>query len=106
MTPRQQVAQGLATALLAGPWARLPMTARARVALGRPRSPRWLGELVDQVLDAYRDPPADRPRELAAFVQTCPAWAKAWAHRRPPRIVSWTPAPTRMVHRRWPVAEL
>lgn len=106
MSRQEHVAAGLATALLAGPWSRPAMLSRARVALGRPRAPRWLGQLVDQALEAYRDAPVDRPRELAAYLQTGPAWIAAWSHRRPPRIVAWTPTPTQMVSRRWPVAEL
>ena len=74
----QQVADGLATALLAGPWERTAMLARARSALGRARTPAWAQQLVDQVLDTYRDPPADRPRELTAYLQTTTAWAFAW----------------------------
>lgn len=103
---REQVADGLATAMLAGPWSRVPMLSRARAALGRPRSPGWLVQLVGQVLEAYREAPADRPRELAAYLQTTAAWRKAWEHRRPPHIVALAPQPTRIVHRRWPVAEL
>jgi RNA-directed DNA polymerase len=106
MRQREQVAHGLATAMLAGPWTDTALTARTTRALGRPKAPRWLHALVGQVLAAYRDPPADRPRELAAFLQSCPAWRTAWQHRRPPRIVAWTPVPTQMAHRRWPVAEL
>lgn len=106
MTQHEQVASGLATAMLAGPWSRVAMLSRTRAALGRPHAPRWLAELVDQILAAYRDAPADRPRELAAYLQTCPAWAKAWQQRRLPRIVTWTPTPTHVVTRRWPVAEL
>jgi len=106
MTAREHVASGLATAMLAGPWSRVAMLSRTRVALGRPRAPRWLSDLVDQVMAAYREAPQDRPRELAGYLQACPAWPKAWEHRRPPRIVTWTPAPTRIVKRRWPVAEL
>jgi hypothetical protein len=106
MNQREQVASGLAMAMLSGPWSRVAMLSRVRVALGRPRAPRWVGELIDEVLAAYRDPPADRPRELAAYLQTGPAWTKAWRQRRPPRITDWTPAPTRIVRRRWPVAEL
>jgi RNA-directed DNA polymerase len=102
-----QVADGLATALLAGPWEHRTMIGRAREALGRRRSPTWLGRLVDQVLEAYRDPPADRPRELAAYLQVCPAWGIAWQHRhRPPQITVWTPVPTRIVDRPWPIADL
>ena len=106
VTARDEVAAGLATAMLAGPWTPGAMVSRVRVALGRPRAPRWADQLVAEVLTAYRDPPVDRPRELAAVVQGCPAWAKAWAHRRTPRIVAWTPVPTRTGRRRWPVDEL
>jgi len=106
MNSRGQVASGLATAMLAGPWSRVSMLSRVRVALGRSTPPRWAVELTDEILDAYRDAPADRPRELAAYLQTCPGWTKAWAHRRPPRIVTWTPEPTRIVARHWPVVEL
>lgn len=106
MRQREQVAHGLATAMLAGPWTDAALTARTARALGRPKAPRWVQALTGQVLAAYRDPPTDRPRELAAYLQTCPAWRTAWQHRRPPRIVAWTPVPTQLVRRRWPVAEL
>jgi RNA-directed DNA polymerase len=106
MKARQQVASGLATAMLAGPWTRTAVLVRATTAIGRRTPPKWLGALVDQVLDAYHDRPGDRPRELAAYLQTCPAWALAWQHRRPPRIVQWAPVPTEMGRTPWPIAEL
>lgn len=104
--PREQAATGLAMALLAGPWTRAEMLARCRSALGRPAAPAWLGRLVDYVLDAYRFPPTDRPRELAGYLRTSPAWATACASRRPPRIVEWTPVPTELTTRPWPIARL
>lgn len=82
------------------------MHARLTAALGRRSAPRWVGALVDQVHEAYRDAPVDRPRELAAYLQTRPAWTLAWQHRRTPRIVHWTPTPTAMVTVPWPIAEL
>ncbi|MGH8961013.1 MAG: hypothetical protein ACRDWT_07365, partial [Jatrophihabitantaceae bacterium] len=103
---KDQVATGIATALLAGPWTQPLMHARLTAALGRRAAPRWVGALIDQVLDAYRDPPSDRPRELAAYLQTRPAWTLAWQHRRPPRIVHWEPTPTVAVRQPWPIAEL
>ncbi len=106
MSTREQVAGGLASALLAGPWERAPMQARVQDALGRRQSPRWLTELVDAVIAGYPRPPVDRPRELTAYLQHCPAWRKAWEHRRPPRIVHWYPVATRIERLRWPVAEL
>jgi len=103
---RRYVAQGLSTALLAGAWQREPMIARAAASLGRRTPPKWLTALVDEVLDAYHRRPADRPRELAAYLQTVPAWQLAWQHRRPPEVVHWTPVATEMGPTRWPVAEL
>jgi RNA-directed DNA polymerase len=100
------VASGLATAMLAGPWRQAAMVARVRSAMGRKTAPKWVTALVEQTLDAYRDPPADRPRELAAFLQTQPAWGLAWQHRRRPQIVEWTPVPTAIAVRPWPIAEL
>jgi hypothetical protein len=82
------------------------MLARCRTALGKRAAPRWLVSVVDDVLEAYRDAPADRPRELAAYVRTRPAWQLAWQRRRAPHIAVWTPVPTEMGRRRWPIAEL
>jgi RNA-directed DNA polymerase len=62
--------------------------------------------MVAEVLDAYRDPPADRPRELAAFVRTTSAWQKRWSRRPAPRVVRWTPQRTSMGRTPWPIAEL
>jgi hypothetical protein len=107
MTTRHaDVASGLAIAMLAGPWTRREMLARCRAALGRRSGPNWLGDLVDYALAGYRDPPADRPRELAGYLCTAPSWAAAWRHRRPPRIVDWTPVSTTVTSRPWPVATL
>ncbi len=103
---REHVASGLATAMLAGRWTRDGIIARSTTALGRRSPPKWLSTLADQVIEAYRDGPTDRPRELAAYLQTLPAWTLAWQHRRPPRIVQWTPVPTQLGKTRWPVAEL
>jgi RNA-directed DNA polymerase len=103
---RAEVASGLALAMLAGPWDRGAMTSRCHTALGRPRAPRWLDDLVGQVLEVFRQPPHGASRELAAYLQVCLAWEKAWAHRRVPRIVSWTPSTTRMAPSIWPVTPL
>ncbi len=106
MNRRDQVAHGLATAMLAGPWTQAAMLARTRAALGRRTAPKWLAALVEQTLELYREPPADRPRELARVLPTRPAWRLAWEHRRPPSIVLWTPVPTQVTTRPWPVAVL
>ena len=106
MTVRDSVADGLALAMLAGPWTPTATRSRALIALGRTRAPKWLVELVEQVHAAYRDAPADRPRELAGYLQACPAWAKAWQHRRPPGWSCGRPNRPASSGRRWPVAEL
>jgi hypothetical protein len=98
-------ADGVATALLAGPWHRRGMVRRVAVALGFQRAPRWVGTLVGQVLEAYRDAPADRPRELAAFVTTTEGWALGSAIR-PPGVVRWQPRATAVVRRPFPVPDL
>ncbi|SFF40728.1 reverse transcriptase family protein [Blastococcus tunisiensis] len=99
-------AAGIATALLAGRWQRREMVRRTAVALGLPRAPRWVGTLVGEVLAAYRDPPVDRPRELAGFVRATAGWARGWAAVPQPRIVRWQPVPTALVRRRHGVAGL
>jgi RNA-directed DNA polymerase len=76
------------------------------VALGRSRAPRWVGTLVGEVLEAYRDPPVDRPRELAGFVRTTEGWRRGWAALPQPRIVRWQPVATGLVRRPYGVAAL
>ncbi|MBN9619334.1 MAG: RNA-directed DNA polymerase [Actinobacteria bacterium] len=99
---QRQVADGLATALLAGPWTVPLMTRRVRTALGlRGRQP-WVVGLVAEVADAYRDPPVDRPRELAAYLRATGSWRLAPV----PRVVAWTPVPTSMGPMPWPVTAL
>ncbi|MGY2066097.1 reverse transcriptase family protein [Blastococcus sp. SYSU DS0619] len=100
------VAAGIATALLAGRWRRPPMVRRVAVALGYRRAPRWVGTLVGEVLDAYRHPPADRPRELARFLRTTQGWARGQEADVPPRVVHWAPVPTSVVRPRLPTVEL
>ncbi|SHH20361.1 RNA-directed DNA polymerase [Jatrophihabitans endophyticus] len=101
--PAGPLADGLATALLAGPWTRPAMRTRGRDALGAARTPVWLGRTVDAVLTAYPQPPADRPRELAAFLLATAEFAKLARRRPPPRVVSWSPVPTDVMVRPWPV---
>ncbi|MEP6561915.1 MAG: hypothetical protein ABJD68_12690, partial [Nakamurella sp.] len=60
------MATALADAMLAGPWDFDSALSRLHRTLGR--HPRWLGQLTREVMQAYPHPPADRPRELAAFV--------------------------------------
>ena len=96
---------GVAVALLAGDWTLDSMRTRGQDAFGT--RARWVGVLVTEVLELYRDPPQDRPRELAAVIATLPAWQRASARRsRRPRVRSWTPTATAMGRTRWPVADL
>ncbi len=109
MTARRRdaaTASGIATALLAGPWRRPEAVRRVAVALGYARAPRWVGTLVGEVLGAYREAPADRPRELAAFLVTTAGWERGRDADVAPRVVRRTPVPTRVVRRRFPVREV
>jgi hypothetical protein len=83
------VAGALADAFLTADWARGPLLDVGHEVLGR--RPRWLGPVVTAVLRAYREPPADRPRELAEFI-SAPA-------RQPIRLRRATA--TRTVRQRW-----
>jgi RNA-directed DNA polymerase len=103
---RAHVAAGLAAALLDGPWQADAMSARLAAALGRDPAPKWGHGIVAGALAAYPDPPLDRPRELARYLQTLPAWQRGWTRRRRPEIVALEPLPTAVVRRPWPVAEL
>jgi RNA-directed DNA polymerase len=101
---RRELAAALAFAMLAGRWEARPMAVRARRALDR-RVP-WLPAVVADVLEAYVRPPADRPRELTAYIEILlderPATRAA-----PPRVRRWfTGADTAMGRRRWAVPEL
>ncbi|WP_327007440.1 reverse transcriptase family protein [Dactylosporangium sp. NBC_01737] len=83
------VAGALADAFLTVDWARGPLLDVGYEVLGR--RPRWLGPVVTAVLRAYREAPADRPRELAEFI-TAPS-------RQPIRVRRATA--TRTVRQRW-----
>jgi RNA-directed DNA polymerase len=63
---RRALGAALGAAFLAGRWSEQAMVRRGAQAL-EPR-PRWLRAVVREVLAAYHRPPADRPRELAAYV--------------------------------------
>ena len=106
MTRERQVADGVATALLAGPWTLTGASQRVSTALGLRRPPTWVRSLIDEVMGAYRDAPVDRPRELAAFVATTEAWVRRWSRRPPPKVRVWTPRPTSMGRTPWPVTDL
>jgi hypothetical protein len=102
----ERTANGIATALLAGPWRRPEMVRRTAVALDYARAPRWVGTLVGEVLAAHPRAPSDRPGELALFVRTTAGWAQGRAADVPPRVVRWEPRATTVVRRPFPVADL
>jgi hypothetical protein len=78
------------------------MARRGRRAVGDRRG--WVADLARAVHHAYRDRPADRPRELARFIAACPPFvAVVRDAQRPPRVHVWMAAPTEMGPRRWPV---
>ena len=62
---RRALGAALGAAFLAGRWSEQAMVRRGAQAL-EPR-PRWLRAVVREVLAAYHRPPADRPREPAAY---------------------------------------
>ncbi len=77
MTDHRQLAGALADAMLAGPWRTGSLLYRTRRVIGR--RPVWLTELAGEVTAAYPRPPADRPRELQAFILRSNACARATA---------------------------
>ena len=96
--PAERLATALADAMLAGPWEEASILDRTRQVIAR--RPPWLTSMVREVLTAYHRPPADRPRELSAFVLQSAAIDRA--RRSPPRLpvpVTWFSSPTRMIRR-------
>jgi retron-type reverse transcriptase len=104
--PRHDRSSTLAAALvgayLAGEWDPPAMGRRAKRALGDRR--KWLTDLAHVVHAGYPERPADRPRELAGFIEACELFSTALVDRRRPlRVHVWMAAPTEMVTPRWPV---
>lgn len=103
-TPR--VEQCLADAFLAGEWTERAMIARARGSLYP--APRWIPRVARAVLTAYHRPPADRPRELSAFigqmideVRLSPGTPSST-----PRVCRWFVPRLQMGRTPWPVPPL
>jgi len=100
---RSDIARCLAHAFLAGVWNEASLARRGGLALDR--RPRWLRAVVRDVLAAYHRPPADRPRELAAFVGGA-------IERQPPdrvprlQVRRWFIPEPQMGRRRWPVPQI
>ena len=101
---RAYLSRCLADAFLAGVWNEPRLVARAAQAL-EPR-PRWIRPLVREVLAAYHRPPADRPRELAAFIALALERRPRTPDDEAPRVRRWLLAELAMGRRPWPVPEL
>ena len=90
--------------LNAAEWTRAGLIAAGAELLGVRR--RWLGPVAGEVLAAYRRPPIDAPRELAAVVLGCEpfarAVAKAAAQRKPIQLLHLELAPARARENRAP----
>ncbi len=108
MTAEQVAARALADGFLAGGWDLTGLVDRGARVLGARR--RWLPALARAVIGAYRDPPTDRPRELAGFVARSLPFERAArdARRRGTviRVRVLLPAPVRMRPSRFPVPHL
>jgi len=93
-----RVSAALADAFLTCRWRRIHLLRTGRRVLGA--RPPWLSRAVGAVLRAYRHPPADRPRELAAFLAALPgAGGRTLVPRYPIRVRRATPV--RVVRMRW-----
>lgn len=85
MTPQDQVAEGLADALLAGSSSADELAARAAEALGRKH--RWIRPFARRVFKRFGAELARaQRRELIAFIQTDSGYCKAWKVASKPRI--------------------
>ena len=104
--PRDQthLAGALAAAFLAGAWNEDALVARAGQAVAP--TPRWIRRIAASVLAAYHRPPADRPRELAAYIRLAIGTLREPPTTDRPRVRRWLLSEERMGRRPWPVAEL
>ncbi len=102
---RAYLSRCVADAFLAGVWNERALVDRGGRALDR-RS-RWVRPVAREVLGAYHRPPADRPRELARFIELSlrdrPPDAGDPA---PPRVRRWLVPEPAMGRTRWPVPEI
>ena len=64
---RGRLAGALADAFLAGDWSAGSLRSQGSLVMGKRHA--WIRRLVEQVLEFYPEPPSDRPRELAQFVE-------------------------------------
>lgn len=93
----RRLATALADAALAGQWDADHLRLSLRRVVRRRRV--WLVDLAAELLAAYPRRPADRPRELAAFVLASDAFERARRMARPlPVPAPVVPTPTSTVH--------
>jgi len=97
----RELGRVLAAAFLAGEWEPDAMASRGCRAIGRRT---WLRDVAVEVIAAYRDPPRDRPRELAAYI----AIVLEERRRRPrvPRVLYEFTAHPAVVRAPWPVPRI
>lgn len=76
-----------------------------RAARALDRRPPWVRPLARDVLAAYHRPPADRPRELARFIDLA-LRDQPVDDPRPPRVRRWLVPEPAMGRRPWPVPEI
>lgn len=102
---RTHLSRCLADAFLCGEWDERALLERAGRALDR--RPRWVRAVAREVLAAYPRAPADRPRELARFIDLALRDRAAPADQpQPPRVRRWLVPPAVMGPVRWPVPEI
>ncbi len=111
-TVAAEIARALAGAFLSGPWEPDSMAHRGQRVLATRRG--FVARLAHTACSAFREPPADGPRELACFLAACDdlvheayRWEDAeedlgWSFPPPRRLA----VPTVMGHPRWSVPVL
>ena len=101
---RRELSAALASAFLAGAWTEAAMVRRAAEVL-TPR-PAWLRVVTRAVRAGYPRPPADRPRELAAFVALTLEPYLAPGPPAAPSVRRWRDFAPEMGRTPWPVPEI
>jgi hypothetical protein len=102
---RSYLARCLADAFLSGVWNERALGDRAARSLDRRR--RWVRAIARIVIAAYHRPPADRPRELARFIEMALVdLPPSPDDSEPPRVRRWLVPQSAMGRMRWPVPEL
>ena len=101
---RADLARCVSAAFLAGAWNERALADRAGGALDRRCW--WVRPLARDVSAAYPRPPADRPRELARYIDLTLADWQAREGEEAPRPRRWYMPRAEMGRRPWPVPEI